>query len=34
VIDVTRRSIEETAAAIMALHREHREARDAGHASP
>jgi regulator of PEP synthase PpsR (kinase-PPPase family) len=30
VIDVTRRSIEETAAAIMALHREHREARDAG----
>ena len=34
VIDVTRRSIEETAAAIMALHREHREAREAGHASP
>ena len=31
VIDVTRRSIEETAAAIMALHRQHREARDAGH---
>ena len=29
MIDVTRRSIEETAAAILALYREHREARDA-----
>ena len=30
VIDVTRRSIEETAAAILGLHREHRAARDSG----